>query len=166
VETGSGTTTHFLVTEGAEGRIVVLEPAADREDRLLASPAAVALGTVFPAPPESPTRATPRFALAGIRPGDRGTEAVVAVDAWTGRMAILRNLESKARLAASLLPQDLSPLLGSAVRGRSLAAVPRVSTTGRTAGLWLIAGPRAAALFVSDPASPADLSVERVELRE
>jgi len=144
---------------------VVLEPVAERDDRLASFRTGVVLAEVFPRPAERTPRGAPRFALAAVRGGEGGTTAVLAVDAWSGRLALLRSLEVRSRLAASLLPQDFRPLLGAAAEGRGLAAVPRVSGLGRTVGVWLLAGPRLGAALVTDPDSPADLDLARVELR-
>jgi hypothetical protein len=164
--TPSGTTTGYLVMDEADGRLVALEPAADRGDRLVAFRTEVVLASIFPPPAAGSTPPRPRFALAPIRGGDGRTEALLAVDAATGRLAWIGNLEARSRLAASLLAPQLFPLLGGAARGKSLAALPRSAAAGRTAGIWILGSPRLGALLVSDPATPADLAVQRVELRQ
>lgn len=161
LETSSGTVNGYFVVDARDGSLLHLGFSAERADRLVVTRSTTTLTTLFS---EAPTAPSPRFALASIRTGEDGTVAILAVDAATGRMAVITGLDRIASPRAALAAADLAQILPRTALGRPLEALPRESALDETLGVLVITEGRTLA-WVTDPAAPDRLRAQPVEER-
>ena len=139
LETSSGTINGYFVVDARDGSLLHIGFSAERNDRLVVTRSTTSLATVFPDAPAAPS---PRFALASIRSSDDGTVAVLVVDAATGRMAVVTNLDRLTAPRVTLAAADLAQVLPRTALGKPLEALPRDSALDATLGVLIISAGR------------------------
>jgi hypothetical protein len=164
VESPDGATLAFLLVTEPRGTILRIAPTADRDDQLTATATGLHLEDVFPAGAAGEEVAAParRFALAPVRSASSGTRSVLAVDSLSGRLALLGGL-GDATPSARLLGPELGNDFPE--RDRSLAVVPRVSSSGGTLGVWVMDPEGGRVVLVEDLEAEGGARVVAVEVR-
>lgn len=163
LERTDGSTLGYLVVDGSTGAVYRIGISSSNPARLTATRLGLELGEVFPgAAGDVPVR---RFALAPISRREVGTDMVLAVDAHSGRLALLRNVASRPAPSAALLPGDVyGAYLPRGRRDRSLLLVPRYVGPQDVVGVWLFDSVTNRILLLDGIASGDGLRIVPVEI--
>lgn len=163
IESDGGLVSGYAVIDATDGALLLLSFASDGDRKLLATRSPLALNTLFPQPEgAAPAR---RYALASVRTSGGGTVAVLAADTATGRLALLSGLERPSTARGALLAEGMTAFSRREQRSRPLEALPLVSPTRQTQGVWLVGEERSDLVWVSNLTSSSPVTVQRVEER-
>ncbi len=158
----SDRTTGYLVADAADGSLRFLDlGGASVTER--ASP--VGLFPAFSA--ESADPSSRRFTAAPIRNGSETTTHVLFVDASSGDLAVVEGVGDPGRQpVVQKLAANLFTVLGTAAGAgwRNVAAVPGVTSSGATGGIWLIDSLTRRAAWVGNLQTPGAATVQRVRV--
>ncbi len=154
-------TTGYLVADAADGSLRYLDL---NGDNVTVRDSSVGLFPTLSAEAASPEGR--RFTAVSIRNARETTTHVLFVDVATGDLATLGDLTDPNQPVMRKLGANLYSVLGSAAGNgwRIIAAVPGVSGTGATSGVWLIDSLTRRAAYVKNPETPGSATVRRVRV--
>lgn len=158
-------TVSYLVADGGNGDLYFFDLSANTPARMTARKSPLNLSEAFPEP--GPHATPQRFVAVPLLSSDERTRQVFFVDASSGAMALLDDLDQQPALrsVAPNLYSALGPRTdegGEASGPRVVTAVPAVGSTGSTVGIWLLDSASGAVAFVDGPRSPEQTAVRRV----
>ncbi len=163
IEGDSGLVVSYGVIDASDGALMVIGFGSEGDRRLVVSRTPLQLNSLFPAP-ETPAPSR-RYALAGVRTSGGGTVALLAADTVGGRLALLTGLDQPSAARGALLTEGMTAFSRRDQRSRPLEAVPLLSATRQTLGIWMLGEERSDTIWVSNLTSSAPVSVQRVEER-
>lgn len=159
VHAGSEATGSFVVLDPASGGIHFLHPDRGTPHQIRARAAEVDLYTVFSR--EGTHTSGRRFVAVPVDSSRSRTEQILVLDAVTGETAVIENVTggSPLRLVkAASTAQRLSSDGGE----RVFSAVPRVTSSGATLGVWVIDSQTRRTVYVDRPGLPGEMTVTPV----
>ncbi|MEM9558569.1 MAG: hypothetical protein AAGC60_30230 [Acidobacteriota bacterium] len=154
----------YAVVDGGSGRFFYLDLERGRTSALRERTTELDLVAAFASDDELQPTAR-RFVLAPIVDADATTQAILVVDAATGGLGLIEELEA-ARPFLRVLPRNLYDVLrdGSSTEPRALSIVVGGAANGATDGLWLLDNLTGGIVYLSNPTEPSDLRLLRVNV--
>ncbi len=158
----SDRTTGYLVADAADGSLRFLDLDGNN---VVARESPVGLFPAFSAEGADP--ATRRFTAVPIRNSGETTTHVLFADATSGDLAVVEGVDDPTRQpVVQKLSTNLYSALGTSASAgwRIIAAVPGVSSTGMTSGVWLIDSFTRRVAYVDSPETPGSTAVSRARI--
>ncbi|MCP4660622.1 MAG: hypothetical protein GY856_34920 [bacterium] len=159
---GSEATAGYLVVDSGNGDLYFCDLDPARAGQLAVHKSARNLFEVFSREARYPSPR--RFLPVSIQESSRQTRHVLIFDAATGEMALVENVDDRARTPAlRQVGRNVDTSFQASDRmTRVFAAVPNVTGNGATIGVWLVDNQTGAVVYVANPAVPAAVTVTRV----
>jgi len=158
-------TAGYLVLDGGNGDLYLLDLANDPA-RIAARKSPLTLAEVFSEPGPHPT--PQRFVAVPIEDDDEITRQLFLLDVSNGEIAVLSNLDPRGAAVPSYQksPRQLYDVLRGqpSEEPRVIAAVPARAGNGEVEGLYLVDSRTRAVVYVDQPASAAQLTLQRVSI--
>ena len=159
---GSESTAAYLVADPASGEIHFLSGAPTQ---LAARKSPIGLYDVFSR--EGGHTSARRFVVVPVNESPSRTLHVFFADAVTGETAVLVNVTaSDAEDQQMRKGPPLGRWLESEGGERVFSAVPRVTSTGQTVGLWLVDSQARTTVYVDRPGEPDEMTVSPVTIAQ
>ncbi len=159
IQTTREQTVSYLVADGGSGELTFFDLSTSSPARIAVRKSPLTLTEVFPQP--GPHATPQRFVAVPILDDDDRTRHVFVVDASSGAMALVENVDRQPALKP-LRPNFYTAIGVEEAGARVVTAVPGVSSNGRTAGIWLVDSSSGAVVWVENPGFPGQASARKV----
>lgn len=159
---GSEATASYLVFDGASGEIHVFDVAPGAADQIRTHQLDLGLFDIFGR--DGTHTSGRRFLALGVQASASVTEHVFLADAVTGDSAVLEFVTDADNAMRLRKAAPVGTRLASEGGQRVFSAVPRVTSSGATIGLWLIDSQTSRTVYVDRPGLPEEMTVTPVSI--
>jgi hypothetical protein len=163
LQDGSEATPEALLVDGGSGLVYRVGGLEHRPVEVTMARQSINFFDFFPEAPTVPT--VDRFVLAPSFAGNGATDSVFVVDAGSGRMAVLNDVRRKTEMRFVGFTDDIYRYFPEVEGPRGLTAVPKVSASGTTDGVWVFDFATDEVIFLENVLAPRNLRIRRVNRR-
>ena len=162
VQAGSEATAFYVVLDATSGEIHFFDVGSGAAHRIQARKSDLDLFEAFDR--EGTHTSARRFVAVPVNASENRTEHVFIADAVTGQSAVLEFV-TDANVDMRLSPAaPIGARLSGEGGARVFSAIPRVTSTGATLGLWLVDSQSRRTVYVDRPGLPAEMTVTPVTI--
>ena len=153
----------FLVADGGNGDLYFFELDPGNDVRVTVRKSRLNLTEVFP---ELGAQATARrFLLSPLVASDDRTQHVFVLDATSGEMALVENLDGSRPVLRKIVVNLYESIrFEPSSESTVWSAVPNLASNGQTIGIWLLDSLTRTTVYVDNPDSPGQTVIRRVAI--